>query len=68
MKSILLPVGQNEQMPSAFETAWLAASLLDGVVEGAAGAYTQSRLRQMIFGGATQHVLTAAELPVCLVD
>jgi nucleotide-binding universal stress UspA family protein len=36
MKSILLPVEQNEQMPSAFETAWLAASLLDGVVEGAA--------------------------------
>jgi hypothetical protein len=28
------------------------------------GAYTQSRLRQMIFGGATQHVLAAAELPV----
>ena len=36
MKSILLPVDQNEQMPSAFETARLAASLLDGVVEGAA--------------------------------
>jgi nucleotide-binding universal stress UspA family protein len=32
------------------------------------GAYTQSRLRQMIFGGATQHVLVAAELPVLLVD
>jgi nucleotide-binding universal stress UspA family protein len=30
------------------------------------GAYTQSRLRQMIFGGATQHVLAAAELPVFL--
>ena len=28
------------------------------------GAYTQSRLRQMIFGGATNHILTAAELPV----
>ena len=28
------------------------------------GAYTQSRLRQMIFGGATSHMLTAAELPV----
>lgn len=28
------------------------------------GAYTQSRLRQMIFGGATAHVLAAAELPV----
>jgi nucleotide-binding universal stress UspA family protein len=28
------------------------------------GAYTQSRLRQMIFGGATSHILAAAELPV----
>ena len=28
------------------------------------GAYTQSRLRQMIFGGATSHVLAHAELPV----
>jgi len=36
MTSILLPVDQNEQMPSALETARLAASLLDGVVEGAA--------------------------------
>jgi len=30
------------------------------------GAYTQSRLRQMIFGGATSHILAAAELPVFL--
>jgi nucleotide-binding universal stress UspA family protein len=28
------------------------------------GAYTQSRLRQMIFGGATNHILLSAELPV----
>ena len=28
------------------------------------GAYTQSRLRQMIFGGATQHVLENAMIPV----
>jgi nucleotide-binding universal stress UspA family protein len=30
------------------------------------GAYTQSRLRQMIFGGTTQHILTHATLPVLL--
>jgi nucleotide-binding universal stress UspA family protein len=30
------------------------------------GAFTQSRLRQMIFGGATQHVMAAATLPVLL--
>jgi len=28
------------------------------------GAYTQSRLRQMIFGGATNHVLAHADMPV----
>jgi len=30
------------------------------------GAYTQSRLRQMIFGGTTQHILEHANLPVLL--
>jgi nucleotide-binding universal stress UspA family protein len=30
------------------------------------GAYTQSRLRQMIFGGATSHILAATELPVLM--
>ncbi len=30
------------------------------------GAYTQSRLRQMIFGGATQHILQSAHIPVML--
>lgn len=30
------------------------------------GAYTQHRLRQMIFGGATRHILNAAEGPVLL--
>lgn len=28
------------------------------------GAYTHSRLRQMIFGGATSHILSHADLPV----
>ncbi|MGV7029776.1 universal stress protein [Methylobacterium symbioticum] len=30
------------------------------------GAYTQSRLRQMIFGGPTSHLLTHADLPVLM--
>jgi nucleotide-binding universal stress UspA family protein len=30
------------------------------------GAYTQSRLRQMIFGGATSHILANAALPVLM--
>ena len=32
------------------------------------GAYTQSRLRQMIFGGATSHILAEAELPVIMAN
>jgi nucleotide-binding universal stress UspA family protein len=30
------------------------------------GAYTQSRLRQMIFGGATRHIIMEASMPVIL--
>ncbi|HUK08291.1 MAG TPA: universal stress protein [Stellaceae bacterium] len=30
------------------------------------GAYTQSRLRQLIFGGATRHIIMEATLPVVL--
>ncbi len=32
------------------------------------GAYTQSRLRQMIFGGATSHILVSAEIPVFMAN
>jgi nucleotide-binding universal stress UspA family protein len=32
------------------------------------GAYTQSRLRQVMFGGATQHVLENAMIPVMLAN
>ena len=30
------------------------------------GAYTQSRLRQLIFGGATRHIIAQAQIPVLL--
>ena len=40
------------------EAAALGADLL------VKGAYTNSRLRQMIFGGATSKILAEAELPV----
>jgi hypothetical protein len=36
MKNILLPVDENEQMPSALATARLAANLFGGTVEGVA--------------------------------
>lgn len=32
------------------------------------GAYTQSRLRQMIFGGATAHILAKAQIPVLMAN
>jgi nucleotide-binding universal stress UspA family protein len=44
--------------------AFLAESASWGADLVIKGAYTQSRLRQMIFGGATSHILTATELPV----
>lgn len=42
------------------EAANLGADLL------VKGAYTQSRVRQMIFGGATDHILSNAEIPVLM--
>jgi nucleotide-binding universal stress UspA family protein len=30
------------------------------------GAYTQSRLRQMIFGGATSHLLAHSTIPILM--
>jgi nucleotide-binding universal stress UspA family protein len=42
------------------EAAALGADLL------VKGAYTQSRVRQMIFGGATDRILSNAELPVLM--
>ena len=30
------------------------------------GAYTQSRIRQMIFGGATRHIIMDTKVPVLM--
>jgi nucleotide-binding universal stress UspA family protein len=46
--------------------AILAAATAEGCDLLVKGAYTQSRLRQMIFGGATSHILAHAELPVLM--
>lgn len=58
-------VSNRGQRPGAVLLAEAKAQGADLLIKG---AYTQSRLRQMIFGGATQHVIAAAELPVFLVD
>jgi len=46
--------------------AMLAEAEAGGVDLLLKGAYTQSRLRQMIFGGATRHILHHAKLPVLM--
>jgi nucleotide-binding universal stress UspA family protein len=60
-ESIVVAAGQRR--PGEVIMAKAEALGCDLVVKG---AYTQSRLRQMIFGGATQHILTHATLPVLL--
>ncbi len=42
----------------------LAAAAEEGCDLLVKGAYTQSRIRQIIFGGATKHVLAHARTPV----
>lgn len=55
-KTIASRTGPGEALLS--EAQALGADLL------VKGAYTQSRLRQMIFGGATSHILAHATIPV----
>jgi len=55
------PAGDRRAGPAFLqEAAALGADLL------VKGAYTQSRVRQMIFGGATDHILSNAEIPVLM--
>ncbi len=60
-ETITLPAGKR----NAGEVILAKAEELgcDLVVKG---AYTQSRLRQMIFGGATRHILAKATVPVLM--
>jgi nucleotide-binding universal stress UspA family protein len=59
------PITVTPGKVSAGETILAKAEELgcDLVVKG---AYTQSRLRQMIFGGTTRHILAHAKLPVLM--
>lgn len=52
------PAGRTPGITILDECARCGADLL------LKGAYTQSRLRQLIFGGATRHILMHAKLPV----
>jgi nucleotide-binding universal stress UspA family protein len=60
-----LPIVMTAGKKSAGEIILAKAAELgcDLIVKG---AYTQSRLREMIFGGTTRHILTRAEVPVLM--
>jgi len=46
--------------------AVLAAAETEGCDLLIKGAFTRNRLRQMIFGGATSHIMQHADLPVLM--
>jgi nucleotide-binding universal stress UspA family protein len=54
-----LPAGNKAPGPTIVEAA--QATGADMIVKG---AYTQSRLRQMIFGGLTRHLILSSPIPV----
>lgn len=56
-------VRPGEQTVGEAILAYAASHGCDLIVKG---AYTQSRLRQMIFGGATRHLLTTSNLPILM--
>jgi nucleotide-binding universal stress UspA family protein len=60
VKATLLPTARKQSNVGAqilAEATALGAALL------VMGAYTRSRLRRMVFGGVTEHVLTNAKIP-----
>ena len=60
----LIALGRPGRAPENPRMAPLEAALFESGDLIIKGAYTQSRLRQMIFGGATRHILANATLPV----
>ncbi|MGZ8154127.1 MAG: universal stress protein [Burkholderiales bacterium] len=63
--AIARTIDRNERSPAEAILEECARSGADLLIKG---AYTQSRLRQLIFGGATRHVLANAQLPVILAN
>jgi nucleotide-binding universal stress UspA family protein len=59
----LLPVGLDGRLTGEVILAHANALGCDLLIKG---AYTQSRSRQMIFGGTTRYILSNAQLPVLM--
>ena len=57
---VIDPEGRSPGEAVLDECATLGADLL------VKGAYTQSRIRQLVFGGATRHIMMHARIPVLL--
>jgi nucleotide-binding universal stress UspA family protein len=53
----------GDATPGAVILRWAGEIEADLLIKG---AYTQNRLRQLIFGGATREILTSAEIPVLM--
>jgi nucleotide-binding universal stress UspA family protein len=60
--SLRTAVGRQKPQGESF----LKEALAGGADLLLKGAYTQSRIRQMIFGGATRHIIMEANLPVLM--
>ena len=56
----------GKRSPSAAGAEMLEEAAKRGADLLIKGGYTQSRLRQMIFGGATSHILNEAQIPVLM--
>jgi nucleotide-binding universal stress UspA family protein len=63
IKSTALTVNPGARPPGEVILSHAASLGCDLLVKG---AYTQSRLRQIIFGGTTRHILANATLPVLM--
>jgi nucleotide-binding universal stress UspA family protein len=63
IKATALTVKRGQRTPGEIILDHAASLGCDLLVKT---AYTQSRLRQMIFGGATRHILANATLPVLM--
>ena len=60
--SLRMAIGRQKPQGESFLKEAMAAGA-DLMLKG---AYTQSRIRQMIFGGATRHIIMEAKIPVVM--
>ncbi len=62
--SVSLRTAYGRQKPQG--ESFLKEAMASGADLLLKGAYTQSRIRQMIFGGATRHIIMDAKIPVIM--